>query len=476
MLLRLRLAAILLPLVINPSAVTGADDTPLPVGRTTQLFVDDHIIAQKTGLIRELGEVVKQGDGKPIFTDGWFYGTVLHDDQKFKMWFRKLESKGYAYGESADGLKFERKADLQGINFAGDYTLAVDIDPHAVDSSRRYKAAYDAPGMAAGLAYSGDGIRWTPYNSGQPVTHRAADSYNQILWDEAAGVYRLFTRTDFGTPGGSTEVRGTRSMTNANIESDPKNWKLVSEWIFDRDGKSEPKRRQVYAATCWIRYGVYFLLMSVYEYPGDLSEGRSPDLQTRHERDVMNFYIATSRDCQAWDLQWVYAGQPMIPRGANGTFDKDIILPASTIVTQNDRHWIYYGGANERHDIEGRKPAIGLATLGLDRFIRLAATDQPGTLVTRPFKVQGDRLEINLDARAGELVVEVQDQAGRPIPGFTTTDAIPGTSIDDLRWQPKWKLQSDIASLRDKVVRLRFLLRNAKLYSFKVDDSQATTR
>ena len=47
------------------------------------------------------------------------------------------------------------------------------------------------------LGYSADGIHWNAYNDGKPVTHRAADTYNQIVWDAEAKVYRMFTRTDF---------------------------------------------------------------------------------------------------------------------------------------------------------------------------------------------------------------------------------------------------------------------------------------
>ena len=73
--------------------------------------------------------------------------------------------------------------------------------------------------MRAALAHSGDGIHWTPYNHGQPVTHRAADTCNQILWDPEARIYRLFTRTDFGTRGGAGEIRGARSMTNTDVKA-----------------------------------------------------------------------------------------------------------------------------------------------------------------------------------------------------------------------------------------------------------------
>ncbi|NIP92724.1 MAG: hypothetical protein GWO24_04365, partial [Akkermansiaceae bacterium] len=70
-----------------------------------------------------------------------------------------------------------------------------------------------------------DGINWKPYNDGRPVTHRAADTYNQIIWDEDAQVYRLFTRTDFRRPADGLEVRGTRDMVNPDIKADPTNWR-----------------------------------------------------------------------------------------------------------------------------------------------------------------------------------------------------------------------------------------------------------
>ncbi len=149
---------------------------PLQVGLRKQLFVDDYIVTEKRNLTRTLGQVRKANHGKPIFTDGWFYGTVLHDEGRFKLWFRKPGTNGFGYAESTDGLSFTKRADVRGINFAGDYTLAVEIDPAETDPLHRFKAGYDAPGMAAGIAHSADGITWTPYHDGKPVTAV------QILW------------------------------------------------------------------------------------------------------------------------------------------------------------------------------------------------------------------------------------------------------------------------------------------------------
>lgn len=455
----------------------AGDLASLRVGLRKQLFVDDFIVSEKQRVTRELGIVTKVNQGQPIFTDGWFYGTVLHDDGKFKLWFRKPGTQGFGYAESADGLSFSKKADISGINFAGDYTLAVEIDSAETDPRHRFKAGYDAPGMAAGIAHSADGIRWIPYHDGKPVTKRAADTYNQILFDPEAKTYRLFTRTDFGTAGGLTELRGTRSMTNPAPKTNPANWTLVREWIFDKEGKSEAQRRQIYATTCWIYEGVYFALLSVYDSPGDVSEGKVSDTRKRHERDVMNFYIATSRDGDSWDMHWVYAGQPLVPRGPDGAFDKDIVLPASTIVTHADKHWIYYAGANERHGNEqvkfDRKHAIGLATLRLDGFLGLSAGENAGTVVTKPFKLEGNALLVNVDAHRGQASLEVFDEFGQPLDGFCGEDVVPVTERDELRWHPRWKKHADLSALRNKVVRLKFRLRDAQLYSFQISDEKA---
>jgi hypothetical protein len=192
-------------------------------------------------------------------------------------------------------------------------------------------------------------------------------------------------------------------MVNRDLWANPTDWTAVRSWIFDREGAEERLRRQIYAATCWIYEGVYFALLSVYEHPGDVSEGTTTDRQRRHERDVMEYYLATSRDGDAWDLGWVYAGRPIVPRGGDGAFDKDLLLPASTIVTHEDRHWLYYAGGDERHGTDATNPpvrfdrrhAIGLAHLRLDGFVALAAGEQQGTVTTRPFVLEGSRLEVN---------------------------------------------------------------------------------
>jgi len=145
--------------------------------------------------------------------------------------------------------------------------------------------------------------------------------------------------------------------------------------------------------TDWGYQGVHFGLMSVLEHPTDVSEGVETDHVTRHERSIENYYISTSRDGVSWNFHWVYAGQPLVPRGPARGWDKDMIFPTSCVITHRDKHWIYYGGNNERHGTAEkgvwfvRQGGIGLAWLRVDGFVALEADRQGGTVITKPFKL-----------------------------------------------------------------------------------------
>ena len=472
-----------LGLVLCCIRVMLAPDPPLVIGRQKQLLVDDHVLASTSGLVRQLGEVVKHPRPVLLSDRRWDdpsafggYLTVLRDQpgDRFQMWYTAGEEKGIGYAESEDGIRWTRpRVSSDGksnIIFDARGHMSVSIDSHETDSRHRYKAAYYGPGVRAALAHSADGIHWSSYNDGQPVTGRAADTHNQILWDPLARVYRLYTRSDFGDDD-VNEWRGNRCMVNPDVKADPTGWTTVRSWKFDREGESERWRRQIYGLTDWIYQGLHFALMSVYEFPPSAIPppyADKPDYRTRHRRDIMNFYIATSRDGDDWDLGWVYDGKPMVRRGPEGSFDKDMIMPASQVVTWKDRHWVYYGAGNERHWCSKRQNVIGLATLPLDRWVALAAAEDGGELVTKPFRLEGDHLEVNVDARHGEFRVEVLDPIRGPIKGFGRDEAKRYAGIDELRLRPGWKRFPDLKRLRGRVVQLKFHLKQARLYAFQI--------
>lgn len=474
------------------------------------------------------GDVSVPIDVWPLFASVYFDA----DRQKFRMWHRisfddlsrrKVKDvtvteigvgSDYhrAYSESDDGIHFQLVSLLEGLTTSGDTNLVVTIDEHEIDPQHRYKIGYDCEGKvhAAALAHSADGIHWMPYNGGNPVTYRAADFTNQIYFDPKVQAYRLLTRTDFGWGGGPLagsvdvdvdghrlEVRGVRSMTNPDVKRNPTNWTVEQHWFLDgeeqwskdrppieellknphylKQAREQALRRQVYIMTHWIYEGVYFGLLSVLEWPTDVSEGVETDRFTRHERSVVNFYIATSRDGIGWNLHWVYAGQPFVPRGPNGAWDKDMVFPTSQIITHEDKHWIYYGGTNERHGAAeknvwfDRDGSLGLALLRLDGFVALCAGEEQGSITTKPFLLEGENLELNVDARGeGKVRVELLSGSGEPIAGFSGVDAGWIDGVDEVRFRPHWASQANLATLKGETVRLRIHLKNAKLYAFQV--------
>ena len=140
----------------------------------------------------------------------------------------------------------------------------------------------------------------------------------------------------------------------------------------------------------------------------------------------------------------------------------------------------FYGGAPWSHGgfrrltLEERQDKanwgrgfIGLVMQRLDGFVSVDAEYTGGSLLTPPVVFEGDHLELNIDVAAmGEAVVEVQDDQGRPLSGFTM-DECDRVLVNDVAHTVTWCGNADLSSLVGTRVRLRFAMRSAKLYAFQ---------
>jgi hypothetical protein len=151
-----------------------------------------------------------------------------------------------------------------------------------------------------------------------------------------------------------------------------------------------------------------------------------------------------------------------------------MLFPTNNIITHGDKHWIYYGGVNERHPSERgpnfkRDNGLGLAQLRLDGFVALSAHEKPGWIVTKPFRLEGKQLELNVDAGGpGSVRIEVLDASCKPMPAFAGDNATEYRGVDSVRHRTTWKDHTDLENLVGQVVRLRIRLENARLYAFQV--------
>jgi hypothetical protein len=87
-------------------------------------------------------------------------------------------------------------------------------------------------------------------------------------------------------------------------------------------------------------------------------------------------------------------------------------------------------------------------------------------LLTKPVRFAGSALSLNFATSAiGSVRVELQDEQGRPLPGFSLEECAPlfGDTIDrTVRWQG-----GSLAALAGQPVRLRFAVSDAQVYSFQ---------
>ena len=93
-----------------------------------------------------------------------------------------------------------------------------------------------------------------------------------------------------------------------------------------------------------------------------------------------------------------------------------------------------------------------------------------GELVTKPLTFTGKTLSLNFaTSAAGSVCVELQDATGKPLPGYSAdeSDELFGDSLDR---SVLWKTVSDLSPVIGQTVRIRFVLRDADLYSYQFHD------
>ena len=133
-------------------------------------------------------------------------------------------------------------------------------------------------------------------------------------------------------------------------------------------------------------------------------------------------------------------------------------------------------------------------TLRLDGFVSLNAKYDQGEIITKTLTFKGRYLEINYQtSAAGYIRVELQDVSGKTIPGYSLEDS-PYIIGDEISRKVGWDIAavreqdtdsesaynagpvirespSDISHLADVPVRIRFVVKDADLYSLRFCDS-----
>ncbi len=454
----------------------------IEVGSESQLFLDRHLIDEMRGLELKLHgplprEEVLRFD-QPWEGDTSWHPIVIRDGDLFRMWYRVSsgnEDRGTktAYAESRDGVHWERPA-LGLIEFQGStennliwptpgnkgINMCVFRDPNPeVPEAERYKAIVQTRDIH-GLI-SADGLRWKPIKP-DPLIPRLEDQANDgphaAFWDPWQSRYVVFKRGWWGeTPEKQLDAGGTRGAANRTVRrftsKDFRSWQ-GPEWVEIPFG-TQP-REQFYSSAAlpypWAR-NVYLMFPMRFildrsgrdwPYPGlsDICFLSSRD-GLRWERSFREAWIRPGMDQKNWHERSMSFGSGLVETAPG---------ELSMYMIENYR-------TPEAH--------IRRMTLRRDGFISVHASDLGGEFTTHPLKFEGSLLRINYSTSVtGSVGVEVLNDFSRPILGFTLKDS--GEIFGDhLQQRVRWNGRDDLSSLKGQVIRLRFVLRDADLYSFR---------
>src|SRR6185436_9843177 len=100
-------------------------------------------------------------------------------------------------------------------------------------------------------------------------------------------------------------------------------------------------------------------------------------------------------------------------------------------------------------------------------FASMHAGHGGGEFTTLPLTFSGTNLLLNYaSSAAGSVQVEIQDAEGKPVPDFSLAD-VKLLFGDELEAVVRWKSGKDVSSLMGTPVRLRFVMKDADLYSLR---------
>ena len=135
-----------------------------------------------------------------------------------------------------------------------------------------------------------------------------------------------------------------------------------------------------------------------------------------------------------------------------------------------------HGGLKSLDEKEPNKPltkspilpsSLNLATLRRDGFASIDALYPLGCMTTRLIQFEGEKLIINADAENGYILVELTDEEGKAIPGYTKEECVPFNK-DEIHGQVQWKSNKNLATVREKAVHIKFHMQSARLFSFRL--------
>lgn len=480
------------------NAALAAD--PIDIGSRREPMVDEHLIAAMTGKVELRLHAPTPREVALRFDQPWEgnasgYATIFQDGEVFRMYYRghryllepnlrQAQGEVVCYAESRDGIAWQRPKlglfEWQGskennILWLGgpethNFAPFKDANP-ACKPDERYKAVGGTITSKGLLTFkSADGIHWSKLSDGPVVTQGAFDSHNTCFWDEGRGRYVMYVR--YFSEG---EFKGLRSI-GVSYSSDFTHWSEPVPLVYPGSPPQQMYTNQIApyyrAPHVLLGFPTRYVARPLNEHgrrldPVPLRE-RLTKADQRIGTDLTDGLFMASRDGRSfrrWDEaflrpgpqtegHWIY-GDNYQSYGLWETAGSSPDSPREISMHFTEHAWL-----DDQHRVRRY-------TIRLDGFVSAHAALAGGELVTKPVTFRGNQLVVNYaTSAAGSLRVEIQDEEGKAIPGFSLADSSEhfGDSVEQV---VSWKAGSDVSALAGKPVRLRFQLSDADLYSFQ---------
>ncbi len=478
--------AALFPTVASLAARNAAPALSPPVtidiGSRLELFVDDFLIERMDGTQLKLYEAQPAGIALRFDRpwEGSFSGyiTVIKDEDRFRMYYRGLATAGKdgstnectCYAESTDGTVWTKPHlglfELFGTRsnnvvlahaapFSHNFAPFLDTRP-GIPSSEKFKALAGTSGSGLVAFASGDGLRWRKMRNAPVLTKGAFDSQNVAFWSEVEQCYVAYFRT--WTRG---EFQGFRTVSRAT-STNFLDWSAPVEMSF-----GDTPREHLYTSQThpYYRAPHIYIATPMRFLPGrkaltdeqaaslGVNAGYASDCAdavfissrggNRYTRTFMESFIRPGPDLGNWASRAGMTAQGVVPTGPT-----EMSLYKQAHYAQPSAHLARY-------------------TLRTDGFASVNAPYRGGEMLTKPLKFSGRELVINLaNSAAGGVKVELQDADGNPLPGFALADAREQIG-DEIERVVRWNPNADLSKLSGQPVRLRFVMKDADVYSIR---------
>ncbi len=339
--------------------------------------------------------------------------------------------------------------------FSHNFSPFLDTRP-GVPESTRYKAV--AGTVVSGLVAfaSPDGLRWKKMRNEPILRDGAFDSQNVAFWSASEGRYVCYFRT--WTEGGFNGFRTVSRATSPDFLT----WSPPSRMEF---GNTPPEHLYTNQTTPYFRAPHLYLAFPMRFFPGrkvlTADQVRSLGVDPGHAGDCADAVFMTSRGGNRYDRSFM---EGFIRPGTDlGNWASRAGMVACGLVPTGPAELSLYKQANYA------QPTAHLLrfTVRTDGFASVNAPYRGGELLTRPLRFEGRSLVLNFaTSAAGSVRVEVADESGRALPGKSLTDCdeLVGDSIERT---VTWKGSTGVSAPSGGIIRLRFALKDADLYSLR---------